>query len=486
MTLAEFDVWFRTRYRRTSSALTSTAFIISDIMGILLSFAWGFFLVKIFGWIILEDRGIINSKSFITYWPYLPVFILIFQILNLYPGISLAPAEELRRSFIGSFMAYGGIILSRLIENHAWDMINTAFGISAIFSTVILLMMRGIVHRFLHKTKLGGIPAVIYGSDSTGRLVIDRIKGSIRTGYTPVLILDDGKEGIDEYRGIPVIHDTSLGPEIVRRYNIKMAIVAMPKLEIRELKMLLNHSVSAFRYNVIIPDFFNATNIWMSVRDFNGILGFVTSHRLRMPWNLGIKRFMDLFMVIIGGLVILPILLFIALLVKITSRGPVLYGHKRLGKDGKPFVAYKFRSMVVDADDRLRKLIESNPEMKKEWEESHKLKNDPRVTAIGKLLRRTSFDEFPQLLNILKGEMSFTGPRPVTEDEVKKYGEDFNRIFSVKPGLTGLWQVSGRSDSDYAARISYDTYYLQSWSVWLDIWVIYKTFGAVVRGRGAY
>jgi lipopolysaccharide/colanic/teichoic acid biosynthesis glycosyltransferase len=142
--------------------------------------------------------------------------------------------------------------------------------------------------------------------------------------------------------------------------------------------------------------------------------------------------------------------------------------------------------MVADAGERLQDLLESDPEIKKEWEESRKLKNDPRVTAIGKLLRRTSFDEFPQLLNILKGEMSFTGPRPVTEDEVKKYGEDFDRIFSVRPGLTGLWQVSGRSDSDYAARISYDTYYLQSWSVWLDIWIIYKTFGAVVRGRGAY
>ena len=486
MTLSDFDDWFYRRFRRTSSALTTTAFIFSDLMGIMASFGWGFFWVKIYGWVSLDERGFINFKSFVTYWPYLPAFILIFQIMNLYPGISLAPAEELRRSFIGSFLAYGGVMLSRLIETQRWDAINSAFTISAFFSTFILLTMRGIVHWFLHKTKLGGIPAVVYGSGSTGRLVIDRIQGSIRTGYVPVLILDDETEGIDDYKGIPIIHDTGLGPEIVKRFNIKMAIVAMPKLESRKLKILLNNSVSAFRYNVLIPDFFNVTNIWMSVRDFDGILGFVTSHKLKMPWNLGIKRFVDLLIVIIGGIILLPFLLFIALLIRISSPGPALYGHTRLGKDGKPFTAYKFRSMVMDSNERLKKLLDSDPDIKKEWEENHKLKNDPRITKVGKFLRRLSIDEFPQLLNIVKGEMSLVGPRPITEAEVKKYGDDFIRIFSVRPGLTGMWQVSGRSETDYAARVSYDTYYLQSWSIWLDFWVLFKTFGAVIRGKGAY
>ena len=487
MTLSDFDIWYRTRYHRTSSALTTTFFIISDILGVMASFGWGFFWVKIYGWFSLDERGIIVFKSFITYWPYLPVFILIFQIMGLYPGVSLAPAEEFRRFFIGSLLSYGSIIMSRYIEHDgSFDAINVAFTISAVFAVVIFLTLRSIFHWLLHKTKLGGIPAVVYGSGDTGRLAIDRIQGSLRTGYVPVLILDDDPEGINDYKGIPVIHDTSLGPEIVSRYNIKMAIIAMPKMQPDKLKHLLNSSVSAFRYNVIIPDFFNVSNIWMAVRDFDGVLGFVTSHRLKMPWNLGIKRFMDLFIVITGGIVILPFLLLTALLVKLSSPGPVLYGHKRLGKNGKPFYAYKFRSMVIDSEERLQKLLASDPLKKKEWEENHKLKNDPRVTLIGKFLRRTSIDEFPQLINILKGEMSLIGPRPVTEGEVKKYGDDFDRIFSVTPGLSGLWQVSGRSEADYAARVSYDTYYLQSWSVWLDIWIIFKTFGAVIRGKGAY
>jgi Undecaprenyl-phosphate galactose phosphotransferase WbaP len=459
----------------------------------MLSVGWGFFLVRIYYFIF---PGHINFKSFVTYWPYVPVFVVIFQILNMYPGISLAPAEELRRFCIGSFMAHGGVILSRYIEKDEWDTITAALIISFAFSVVILLVVRSITHWLLHITRLGGIPAVIYGSGSTGKMVADSLLENIRTGYVPALILDKGAgsgapdggapDGADEYRNIPIIHDTSIGPEIVKRYKIKMAMVAMPDLDNHDLKHLMNTSVSAFRYSSYIPDFVSATNIWMSVRDFGGVLGLATSNKLRMPWNLWIKRFMDLAIVIFGGLLILPFLLIIALLVKLSSPGPVLYGHKRLGRNGEYFTAYKFRSMVMDAEERLQKLFETNPEIRKEWEKNHKLQNDPRVTFIGRFIRRTSIDEFPQLINILKGEMSLVGPRPIVDAEVSRYGEDFGWIFSVRPGLTGMWQVSGRSETDYASRVLYDTYYLQSWSVWLDIWILFMTFGAVLRGKGAY
>jgi Undecaprenyl-phosphate galactose phosphotransferase WbaP len=484
MTFTDFDVWYRTRYRNTSSALTSTAFIFSDLLAVMLSFAWGFFWVRIYGFINNYDS--INAKSFITYWPYLPNFIIIFQIHKLYPGISLAPSEEMRRFFIGSLLVYGGIIISRSIEHQAWDSVNTAFFISFLFSTIILLTVRSAAHWFLHKTRLGGIPTVIYGSGSTGKLVAECLLRSVRSGYVPVLFLDDNPLGEDNYMGIPIIHDTSAGHEIVKRYNIKMAIVAMPELDTNKLKHLLNSSAGAFRYNVIIPNFFNISSIWMSVRDFSGVLGIDTSNKLNLTWNQGIKRFMDLAVVIIGGALAMPFLLLAALLIKINSTGPVLYKQKRLGKNGKHFYAYKFRSMVIDADEKLRKILESDPALKKEWEENHKLCKDPRITNIGKILRRTSIDEVPQLINILKGEMSLVGPRPIVDEEIKKYGEDYIRVFSVKPGLTGLWQVSGRSNTDYVDRVAYDTYYLQSWSVWLDMWIIFKTFGVVIMGKGAY
>ena len=484
MTISDFDIWYRTRYHRTSSALTSTAFALSDLLAVMLAFAWGFFWVRIYGFI--HDYGSINFKSFITYWPYLPIFLLIFLLSNLYPGVSLAPAEEVRRFFYGSLMAYGGIIMARLIDRNNWDSINTAFLISFIFSTIILLTARSMTHWLLHKTKLGGIPTVIYGAGSTGKLVADCLLTGVRSGYVPVLFLDDNPHGEEEYKNTPVIHDLSAGPEIVKRYNIKMAIVAMPELSAQELKHLLNTSVSAFRYNVIIPNFFNISNIWMSVRDFSGVLGIETSNKLKFYWNLAIKRFMDLVVVIFAGILLLPFLLLVALVIKINSPGPVLYRQKRIGKDGRYFYAYKFRSMVINAEQHLQKILETDPALKKEWEENHKLHNDPRITGIGKIIRRTSIDEFPQLINILKGEMSLVGPRPIVDAEVKNYGEDYNRIFSIKPGLTGLWQVSGRSDTNYYDRVAYDTYYLQSWSVWLDCWIIFKTFGVVFFGKGAY
>jgi Undecaprenyl-phosphate galactose phosphotransferase WbaP len=339
----------------------------------------------------------------------------------------------------------------------------------------------------LVNTRLGGIPAVIYGSGSGGRLVVDCLLDGAGTGYVPALILDDEQNGIDEYQSIPVIHDTSIGPEIVSRYNIKMAMIAMPKLDDLGLKYLMNNSVSAFRYSAFIPGFSSATNIWMSVRDFGGVLGLVTSNKLKMPWNLAIKRFMDLAIVILGGIIILPFLLLIALLIKITSPGPVLFRQIRPGRNGTHFTFYKFRSMVIDAEKRLEVLLESDSKIKDEWEKNRKLQNDPRLTAIGRFLRKTSIDEFPQLINILKGEMSLVGPRPVIDDsEMEKYGESFLNTFSIRPGLTGLWQVSGRSNTNYEARIAYDAFYLQSWSIWMDLWVIFKTFGAVIQGRGAY
>jgi Undecaprenyl-phosphate galactose phosphotransferase WbaP len=450
------------------------------MLAAMLCFGAGFFIVN--AW----DMSAINFSSFVTYWPYIPIFIIFFQVMQLYPGVSLAPAEELRRFTYASLLAHGSIIVSRSIEDMEFGAISIAFIISFVCSPVILLFFRGRMHRFLRRAHLSGIPAVIYGAGSMGRIVVDHLIHGKATGYVPVLILDDDPAAGDGYRGVPIIHDTSLGPKLVRRFNIKMAIVAMPGLSQEELAHILNYSVSAFRYNVLIPDFFSSANIWMSIRDFDGVLGLATIHKLKMPWNLFFKRFIDILFVILMTLILSPIFLLIAAAIKLTSPGPVLYGHERIGRNGKPFKAWKFRSMVIDADERLAALLDADPALRAEWELSHKLKNDPRVTGIGRLLRKTSFDEFPQFINILLGQMSLVGPRPVVREETEKYGEAFARIFSVRPGLTGLWQVSGRSDTDYAERVAYDSYYLQSWSVWLDLWVLYKTPVQIIAGKGAY
>jgi len=477
--LNEYESWYRKRYHRTSSALTTCFLMMADMLSVMLCIGAGFFLIKV-------TYGRIAFKSFITYWPYLPAFIVVFGLFNLYPGASLAPAEELRRVTYSTLIVHTGIILSRYIYYLKFDTVSAALAISFVCSAIGLLVGRSITRSFLSVSGLGGIPAVIYGAGYTGRALVDRLIASKNACYVPVLILDDDTEKGNEYRGIPIIHDTKAGPEIVKRFNIKIALVAMPSLSQQDLKTLITTSVSAFRYNVLIPDFISVTNIWMSVRDFGGILGFATSYRLNMFWNLWIKRFMDISIILIGSIIFFPLFLCIIILVKISSPGPVLYSHERIGQKGKRFMAYKFRSMVIDADEKLKQLLEQDSSLRKEWEENQKLKNDPRITAIGRFLRKTSLDEIPQFINVLKGEMSLVGPRPIVDSEKEKYGAEFQRVFSVKPGLTGLWQVSGRSNTGYADRVSFDTYYLQSWSVWLDIWIILKTIGVIVKGNGAY
>jgi Undecaprenyl-phosphate galactose phosphotransferase WbaP len=249
---------------------------------------------------------------------------------------------------------------------------------------------------------------------------------------------------------------------------------------------IVDKYVYPYKFAMLIPDFFGMTSMWMSVRELGGVLGLVSTQRFNSPLNLAVKRFQDLALTLVGGLIALPFLLLIALAVKLDSRGPVLYGHRRLGRDGVPFKAWKFRSMVRDSEERLRRHLEEHPEARKEWEESFKLKDDPRITRVGRFLRKTSLDEFPQLINVLKGEMSLVGPRPIVEAEIPKYGEAYERFSRMTPGMTGLWQVSGRSDTGYEERVALDSYYSQSWSTWLDLYILRKTVGVVFRGKGAY
>ncbi|GHT50809.1 undecaprenyl-phosphate galactose phosphotransferase WbaP [Spirochaetia bacterium] len=477
--LKEFDAWFRKKHYSTSSATTTMFLIISDLLTVMLSFGAGFFLVN------LVDYSNINFRSFVTYWPYLLVFIVFFIVFGLYPGVSVAPADELKRFVSASLLSHGEVIIARYIMDQVVGPISIAFAISFVVSIFFFLFGRSIMRTFLRKTKLGVIPAVVFGAGDSARRLIDKMLDK-KSGYRPVLILDTDPNTGSHYRDIPVLHDTSIGEKIVATYNIKMAVVAFDNITQSGLSKVMRRSVSAFRYSILIPDFSQISSIWTSVRDFDGILGFATNNNLNMPWNLFIKRFIDILIVTIGGLILLPALLFVALLVKCTSKGPVLYGQPRIGKNGLHYKMWKFRSMRIDAEARLEDMLKNNPEARKEWDENRKIKNEPRVTPFGKFIRRYSIDEFPQFLNVLAGEMSLVGPRPLLLDEVPKYGKDFTRIVSVIPGLTGLWQVSGRSNTDYSERIAFGTYYLQSWSVWLDIWILYKTVSVVINGRGAY
>lgn len=197
------------------------------------------------------------------------------------------------------------------------------------------------------------------------------------------------------------------------------------------------------------------------------------------------KRIFDTAGALVLLLVLTPVLLLIALLIR-RDGGPALFAHPRVGKRGKIFLCYKFRTMVVDAEQRLEHLLQEQPELRTQWESERKLKHDPRVNRLGRFLRATSLDELPQLINVVRGDMSLVGPRPVVRAELPKYGDDVGYYLMVRPGMTGLWQVSGRSDLDYDSRVYLDTWYVKNWSLWHDQIILFKTIHVVFHRAGAY
>jgi Undecaprenyl-phosphate galactose phosphotransferase WbaP len=207
--------------------------------------------------------------------------------------------------------------------------------------------------------------------------------------------------------------------------------------------------------------------------------------RIRQPGAALAKRLFDIVGALTLALVLSPLLLVVGLALA-SDRGPILYSHSRTGRHGRAFGCLKFRTMVPNAEQVLRDLLQSNPALRLEWLRDHKLRNDPRVTTVGRFLRRTSLDELPQLWNVLKGDMSLVGPRPVVREEWARYGRRLDTYLATKPGVTGLWQVMGRSDSCYRRRVALDCYYARRRGLLLDVFILLRTVKVVLRGRGAY
>jgi exopolysaccharide production protein ExoY len=237
---------------------------------------------------------------------------------------------------------------------------------------------------------------------------------------------------------------------------------------------------------------------WSAPASFTGAGGIdkgaIDENRANIAWlrakptvvGGAIKRGFDVVGALAAIALLLPLAVAIALAIKAWDRGPILYRHRRVGLNGKPFDCLKFRTMVANSDEVLQRYLATNNEAAREWEASHKLKRDPRITPLGHTLRKTSVDELPQLLNILKGDMSFVGPRPIVAAEVPKYGECIGHYLRARPGLTGPWQVSGRNDVDYGTRVTLDRHYIEQWSFTRDLGIIVSTVRVVVTARGSY
>jgi len=415
-------------------------------------------------------------------WLYLKVVFLVLLApvcfgtpLGLYRGFPTPRYDELRSlvTFVSItfatviaflFLAKNGSILSRGVLFGAWIL-------ACFFLPLARMFVR---HRFA-RYSWWGYPLVVLNSFSGRKEIWHYLRRHPEYGFNPVSYVDV-PESLSAAR-------TVLEEEAKKHPGAVGLVVGLPS-GMNNFLAVVNVYFSRI---LILPEIKGAPlRFWLTPCDVGVSMGFLLQQRLHDRRRLFLKRSIDLFLCALGSVLVIPLSLLLALAIRLDSRGPVLYCQKRVGQGGREIMVHKFRTMAPDADGILEKYLAANPEAREEWERDHKLRNDPRITRVGRFLRHTSLDELPQLIDVIAGNMSIIGPRPIVNEEIEKYGPVYNDYILVKPGITGLWQVSGRNDTSYEERVAYDFYYINNWSIWMDIWILCRTVPVVILGRGAY
>lgn len=356
------------------------------------------------------------------------------------------------------------------------------------FVLINVCLIRYGVLKFLKLRNIFYEPIIIIGAGLTAERLIHFWQSDLGYRYNIIGLIDDHPVSESLPKNFPIIGGFKEARGIIRASNVQTVIIAAPGLDKFKLQDLINEIQPHVKNISFVPDLIGTpmSSAELSILFSEKILMLNLRNNLSRPYNRAFKRIFDLTLTICGGLIISPLLLLVTLAVAIDNRGHIIFAHKRVGAGGKKFSCYKFQTMVPDAEAKLKKYLAENPEARREWEETFKLTNDPRVTWLGYWLRRLSIDELPQLWNVIRGDMSLVGPRPIVQAEVARYGKNIREYYMVLPGITGMWQVSGRSDTTYPERVAMDTWYVRNWSVWIDIMYLFKTFKAVLSRKGAY
>lgn len=368
--------------------------------------------------------------------------------------------------------------------SHAYSRV--IFLIWSITTPAILFVIHVIFRKILRYIRSKGKNvrrAVVAGAGDLGITLLKEVEMMPWAGIEVLGFFDD-KVSSDqrEAAGKPIFGDISMLPDYLRKNDIDYVYIALPMRAEKKIFSILRECRSLGARIYLIPDLYVFGLHHAEVQSLGKML--LLNFNPHTEWKRG-------FDVVFSGLALtlaFPIMLVIALMIKLQDGGPILYRHKRITSAGKEFGCIKFRSMRVGADKELESILDSNPELREEWERTFKLKNDPRITPLGKILRRTSLDELPQFINVLMGEMSVVGARPIVDKELNYFYKDSaGRYCSMKPGITGLWQIQGRSDTeDYLDRVKMDDWYILNYSLWTDIKIIIKTILSLFKKNGAY
>lgn len=361
-------------------------------------------------------------------------------------------------------------------------------GMTGCFAFALILSARYFFKQYINRHRLFQIPVLFVGAGKTAKLLLDAFNNDTGFGYKVIGFIEDHPENSPIADRVRILGHFNNIERVIQMTGVKDVIVTVPGLSAKEQVALVNRIQPLVKNVSFVPDLIGtpvgAIDI-ETIVDAKLMLLHVRNNLARW-YNRLAKRVFDIVVSLCGMVFVLPLGIFLAVIIYLDNPGPVMFAHRRIGQHGKEFPCYKFRSMVTNADEVLKKHLAEHPEAREEWEQDFKLKDDPRVTRVGHILRKTSLDELPQLVNVLKGEMSLVGPRPIVQAEIEKYGDYFHDFCLVPPGITGMWQVNGRSDTTYAERVQMDSWYVRNWSVWIDIIYLLKTIKVVFSGKGAY
>jgi Undecaprenyl-phosphate galactose phosphotransferase WbaP len=467
-----------------------TALIFSDFLVLLISF-WLAYLIRRYLltslFPVLESAPLYPYSHFLNHFYMAVVWIFIFAYEKLYTKrypiwseVRVSIKSATLSSFVIMVLIFATkkqLLFPRSIVILAW-----------LLSLSLFPLFRYITKTLLVKHKIWTKKLVILGVQQTSLQIVKNIRKNRTMGYEVSGFLDDDPQKIGKsFSGTQVLGPISDLENLANTQQAKDIMITTPHMSRSKLKEFFAKCESLSDSMWLIPRSGDFITEGVEIEVLGDVLTLHIKKNLAKPWNIFVKSLFEKTLTLLLILILLPIFIVIAVAIKLDSKGPVLFTQDRLGQNRKTFNLFKFRSMYVDSDSRLSSYLGQNEAARHEWDRYKKLKNhDPRVTRVGKFIRRYSLDELPQLFNVLSGQMSLVGPRPYLSEELA--GKDMfkNTIAKVKPGITGLWQTSGRSELPFDKRIALDEYYIRNWSLWIDIVILLKSIKVLFSTKGAY
>lgn len=438
----------------------------------------------------ISTKQVENRTAFFVSLIILPIA----HLAGLYPGLGLGSIVEFRqlaRTLFATLLVFAGI--GWFCFPHMWGFYGLVGATAFSVALPVTMSVRFLARSLAKRCSWWGAPILIVADPARGLELFRRMQHEVEQGFRPVGLLLDPNQywGLNhtvQQNEMPV-YDIRHTDETALKLGVTWVIVS--PCANREMAPILDHCLAAIPNKILLSSSQADLSIWDQMFCVGSSTGLRFGGAQPSTIQLAAKRALDLILTSLALILGSPVFALFCLLVRLSSRGPIFYSQRRIGYGGREFKAWKYRTMQPNADKVLGQYLASNPAARMEWEETHKLSNDPRVTTIGKFLRATSFDELPQLWNILRGEMSLVGPRPIIDSPtydasyIHQYPDEFEAYKTVRPGLTGLWQVKCRNNGVYELRIYWDMYYIRNWSIWLDLYLIMRTIKTVVMREGA-